>query len=422
MLSREENELLTRVGPGTPMGALFRRFWLPAMMASELPGPDCPPVRLRLLGEDLVAFRDSSGRVGVLGALCAHRCAPLFFGRNEANGLRCVYHGWKYDVTGQCVDMPNEPPESNFKHKVQQRAYPVREAGQVLWVYMGPPDRVPPLPDLEWLHLPPEHVYVHKRLQECNYLQNLEGELDSSHVSFLHARWDGYFGPAGHPLFGDTAPRFQVLETDYGLLIGARRDAEDDSYYWRITQFLLPSYTIIPPRPGAFLDFTAAIPVDDENMIGLTIGWRPDRPLDGEDRAKIESWDWVYPEVEPGSFRTVRNQANDYQLDREMQRTVSFTGIKGLRDQDAAVQEGMGAICDRTQEHLGSADAGVIQARRLLLRLVRELQQGQEPHAAEHGELYGVRAVQIILKRGVPFQEGAKEALIATAPGPGATE
>jgi phthalate 4,5-dioxygenase oxygenase subunit len=406
MLSREENERLTRVGPGTPMGELFRRFWLPAMLSTELPEPDCPPVRLRLLGEDLVAFRDTSGRAGVLAAHCPHRGASLFFGRNEECGLRCVYHGWKFDVEGRCVDMPNEPPESNFKDKVRQRAYPAREAGKVVWVYMGPSDLLPELPQLEWTLVPDDHVYAHKRIQDCSWLQNLEGELDSSHISFLHR--DTRLSALPLFVFNEGAPRFTVLPTDYGLLVGAQRRESETTDYWRLTQFLLPSYTMIPAVPEKFIDFTAAIPIDDEHMIGLTVAWRPDRPLSEADVARIETWDYVYSEVDPKTFRPVRNRENDYLIDRSIQKTVSFTGIKGVRDQDHAVQEGMGAIVDRTTEHLGSADAAVIQARRLLLRLLDELEQGQEPYAASHGATYRVRSAVFNLERSASFEEAAQ--------------
>ena len=190
MLTREENELLTRVGPGTPMGALMRCYWLPALLAEELPAPDCPPVRVRLLGEDLVGFRDSEGRVGLLGAHCPHRGASLYFGRNEECGLRCVYHGWKFDVTGQCVDMPSEPPESSFKQKVRPTAYPCVEKGGVIWTYMGPPAEQPPLVDLEWIRAPAGHCHVSKTYQECNYLQGIEGGVDTAHSSFLHRMMD----------------------------------------------------------------------------------------------------------------------------------------------------------------------------------------------------------------------------------------
>src|SRR4051794_33699126 len=182
MLSKEDNELLTRVGPGTPTGELLRRYWQPALLAAELPEPDGAPLRVRLLGEDLVAFRDTSGQVGLLGAHCPHRGASLFFGRNEECGLRCVYHGWKFDVTGQCVDMPSEPPESNFKDKIHHIAYPCAERGGVIWAYLGPSSPVPPLPALEWINLPPEQRFQAKRMQYCNWVQALEGDIDQSHV------------------------------------------------------------------------------------------------------------------------------------------------------------------------------------------------------------------------------------------------
>jgi phthalate 4,5-dioxygenase len=407
MLSLEENELLTRVGPGTAMGRLFRRFWVPAMLSSELPGPDCPPMRLRLLGEDLVAFRDSQGRAGVLGAHCPHRGASLFFGRNEECGLRCVYHGWKFDVAGHCVDMPNEPPESNFRDKVRQTAYPVHEAGKMLWVYMGPPETRCEPPRLEWTLVPDSHVYVHKRLQDCSWLQNLEGEVDSSHISFLH-RDLAISGALPSFVFQEGAPRFTVLGTDYGLLIGAQRRETDTTDYWRLTQFLLPSYTMIPAVPGKFIDFTAAIPIDDEHMMGFTVAWRPDRPLSDEDVSRIESWNYVYSEVDARTFLPVRNRDNEYQLDRGAQRTTSFTGIRGVRDQDAAVQEGMGPIVNRSAEHLGSADAAVIQTRRLLLRLLDDLDAGSEPYAAQHPEAYRVRSAVFNLPTGAAFETAAE--------------
>jgi len=408
MLSQEENELITRVGPGTPMGEVFRRFWLPAMLSSELTEPDCPPVRLRLLGEDLVAFRDTNGRPGVLAANCPHRGASLFFGRNEECGLRCVYHGWKFDVDGNCVDMPNEPPESNFKHKVQARAYPARDAGKVIWVYMGPHRPAPELPRLEWTLVPDENVYAHKRFQDCSWLQNVEGEVDSSHISFLHRSTGRNLGDATDVVQTQGAPRFSVLPTDYGLLIGAQRSASESTDYWRMTQFLLPSYTMIPARPGAYIDFTGAVPVDDDHMIGFTVAWRPDRPLSAEDVAKIESWDYVYAEVDQRTFRPVRNRENDYLIDRQVQRTESYTGIKGIRDQDHAVQEGMGPIVDRTAEHLGSADTAVIQVRRLLLSLVADVQAGREPYAAQHPEAYRVRSGDGMLPRDASFEEIAR--------------
>src|SRR5687768_12456950 len=229
---KEDNEILTHVGPGTVMGNLLRQYWIPALLSSELPDPDSDPMRLRLLGEDLIAFRDSSGRVGMLAANCAHRGASLFFGRNEEHGLRCVYHGWKYDVTGQCVDMPSEPPESTFKERIRATAYPCVERAGVVWTYMGPPERQGPPPDFEWARAPESHVAVNKAIASCNYLQAMEGNFDSSHISYLHRRLRD-LRPGGDPAdpsrpglslnARDRAPQYTVVETDYGLMLAARR-------------------------------------------------------------------------------------------------------------------------------------------------------------------------------------------------------
>ena len=186
MLTPQDNERLTRVGAGTPMGNLYRRYWLPAAISSALPENDGAPLRVRLLGEDLIAFRDSNGDVGLVGAFCPHRRAPMFFGRNEECGLRCVYHGWKFDRAGECVDMPSEPPDSLFKTKVRIESYPVWEGGGIVWTYMGPPELQPAPPDFEFVRAPATHAYVTRTVEDCNYLQALEGGLDSTHISFLH--------------------------------------------------------------------------------------------------------------------------------------------------------------------------------------------------------------------------------------------
>ncbi|HLH23195.1 MAG TPA: Rieske 2Fe-2S domain-containing protein [Chloroflexota bacterium] len=423
MLSREENELLTRVGPGTAMGALLRRYWLPALLAEEVPRPDDPPVRVRLLGEDLVAFRDTAGRVGLLGAHCPHRGASLFFGRNEECGLRCVYHGWKFDVTGRCVDMPSEPEESTFKDRVRATAYPCVERGGVIWAYLGPGDCTPALPRLEWTLVPASHRYVHKRFQACNYLQNVEGEVDSAHVSFLHRRLapDGQAAGSGQTLLAratDGAPVFTVQETAYGLAIGARRSWDQHQYYWRVTQFLMPTYTMIPSEADAPISFTAAVPVDDTRTAGYTVSWRPDRPLTDADVARIESWTGIYSEVDPRTYQPLANRANDYRLDREKQRHESFTGIKGIRDQDLAVQEDQfgGPLADRTREHLGSSDTAVIALRQRLLRAVRALQRGEGPPETLDGEAYRIRSAALLLPRSAPFAAAARAGQISPQP------
>jgi phenylpropionate dioxygenase-like ring-hydroxylating dioxygenase large terminal subunit len=428
MLSREDNALLTQVGPGTPMGALLRHFWQPFALTSELPHADSDPIRVRLLGEDLVAFRDTNNQVGLLQANCPHRGASLFFGRNEEAGIRCVYHGWKFAADGACVDMPNEPAESDFREKVRATAYSAIEKGGVVWAYLGPRATQPPLPELEWTNVPESHRYVTKRIQHCNYLQNVEGEVDSSHVSFLHSKQNSAADSAGIKpddlrstlpdyMARDRAPRFFVLPTDYGMLIGARRDAESDSFYWRITQFLMPTYTMIPSPVGTPVSFTGATPIDDQRMMGFTVTWHPDRPLTESERAQIESWLGVHTEVDPRTFIPLRNRDNDYRVDRAYQRSGrSYTGIRGIREEDLAVQESMGDVCDRTTEHLGSADLAVIAMRRRLLEAVHALhERGEAPYEARNADAYRVRSAALVLPRDVEWHQGAASALAASA-------
>jgi nitrite reductase/ring-hydroxylating ferredoxin subunit len=421
VLSREENELLVRTGPGTPMGEYLRRYWQPVLGASELPAPDCPPVRVGVLGERLVAFRDSEGQLGLLDELCPHRRASLFLGRNEECGLRCVYHGWKFDVDGQCVDMPNEPPEYEFKRRMRTRAYPVREWGGLVWAYLGPRETMPDLPQFEWTLVPKEHRFVSKRWQDSNYLQAVEGGIDSSHVSFLHSTIQRPGAGVAQTLgvqsytWRDRAPRFSVGKTDYGLVIGARRDAEEDTYYWRITQFLLPTATIIPARHDgrAPLNGHFWVPIDDDNCWNFSVTWLPERPLSPEQIADLESGNSIHAGVDSATFRPFRNKDNGYLLDREAQRSFSFTGIQGVSEQDAAVQESMGRIVDRTLEHLGTSDTAVIAARRLLLREARDLAKGVEPHAATHPSVFRVRSGDMVLKRDVPFEGAIQEQMLA---------
>lgn len=400
MLSREDNDTLCRVGPGTPMGELFRRYWLPALLASELPRPDGDPVRLRLLGEDLVAFRDSSGRVGVLGDHCPHRGASLYFGRNEEHGLRCVYHGWKFDVNGACVDMPNERPESNFRHRVRHASYPAAESGDLVWVYLGPPGLKPELPRFEWATVPSSHRHVAKWLQETNWAQGMEGEIDTSHVSFLHRFMD----PAAAPytravrtalMARDGRPKIQLKATDYGFTYGARRTIGDGTYYWRVTQWLLPMYSLIPTAEYP-IQGRAWVPIDDEHTWTFGYEYNPDRALTPEEVAAIESGETFPPRLIPGTFKPLANKSNDYLIDREKQRTHNYTGIWGVNEQDRSLQESMGPIFDRSREHLGTADLAVIQARRILLQAARDLQDGKPPITPYQGDLYRVRSYDTV--------------------------
>src|SRR5918996_300294 len=251
MLRKEQNDLLTQTGPGTPGGQLFRSYWIPALLSEELPENDCPPVRVKLLFERLIAFRDSQGRYGLMDEFCAHRGVSLWFARNEESGLRCAYHGWKYDVTGQCIEVPSEPEHSRFCEKVKLTSYPLVKTGDVLWTHMGNPPNRPDLPEFEFVRVPPEQTYTSKRWQESNWLQALEGGIDSSHVSWLHSgglRDDPLFkGSKGNEYnMGDMEPFFEVAEASGGLFIGARRNAEPGTYYWRGTPRGRARFSILP--------------------------------------------------------------------------------------------------------------------------------------------------------------------------------
>ena len=421
MFTAEENERLTRVGPGTPMGEVFRRYWIPALLPEELPEADCPPVRVRLLGEDLIAFRDTNGKIGILDRFCPHRRVDLFFGRNEECGLRCVYHGWKFDVAGNVVDMPAEPANSPMRDEVKIKSYPAVEWGGLIWTYMGDPAFMPDRPpELEWGLVPSTHRMIGKRLQENNYAQGVEGGIDSSHVGILHSllspREEGKtfsdrqtaVDPRLSYLARDTAPKFFVRPSDYGMLIGARRKASEEEFYWRITQFLAPFYTMIAPRgPGAPIAGHAWVPIDDYNTWTYTMYWSPDKPMsemEGLDSAKVN-----VPVMDDGSYRPIDNRSNNYGIDRQRQADSSSTGIIGIGLQDSAVQETMGAIVDRSREMLGSGDAAIVAWRKIMLGLTNELEQSGALPQPHKPEIYRVRSAGVVLPRGVDFEEGARE-------------
>ncbi len=417
MLSKEENELLTRVGPGTPMGDLMRQYWIPMLLSSELAEPDGPPLRMRLLGEELIAFRDTNGRVGLLAANCAHRGASLFFGRNEEAGLRCVYHGWKYDVTGKCVDMPSEPPESTFKDRVRQRAYPCTEKGGVIWTYMGPRSEPPPLPQLEWMSVPEENRILTPFLRECNWMQALEGDIDTAHLYFLHARLDPTADERTNGVFHqDRHPKLDIHETKYGVYYGARREENDNEYYWRITQFMFPFHTYFPPGGFPGVPGHIWVPLDDENTMVWSLGYSPDKPVEPRDRARAGSGGQFLPATSHplGRRRLAANASNDYMIDREAQRTVSFTGIPTIPLQDQAMTESMGAIVDRTQEHLGSTDAMIIKVRHRLIEAARALRdEGVIPPCVDNPEWYAVRSASLVLPKQAKWEQETEEILKA---------
>ncbi|HUZ76311.1 MAG TPA: Rieske 2Fe-2S domain-containing protein [Chloroflexota bacterium] len=419
MLSVEDNTLITRVGPGTPMGSLMREYWLPGLLSSELPQPDGDPLRVMLLGEQLIAFRDSNGTVGLLQNSCPHRGASLFFGRNEECGLRCVYHGWKFDAAGTCVDMPNEPAESNFKHKVRALAYPCLERGGIVWVYMGPRSSPPPLPDLEANMLPEGEWSVNATQRECNWLQALEGDIDTSHFGFLHmgaqkpeAQQEGTFS---HYALADRAPKYEVVDTDGGVMYGAYRDGRPGEDYWRVAQFILPFYTM-PPQGvlGRKVIARCWVPMDDQHIFFVTMSPRRGmpRPPGGQgqgfgSRLLPNSTDWF------GRFRLQANAANDYEIDREVQRrnegTNGYTGINGIGLQDQAVTESMGPVYDRSHEHLGTSDSMIIRVRRRLLDAARALGDGGAiPPGVDTPAVYQVRAGGTFLPKGVDWVQATQ--------------
>ena len=414
MISREDNEALTRTGAGTLMGDLFRRYWLPALHSSEIPKPDCAPVRVKLLGEALISFRDSSGKVGLLDEFCAHRGVSLWFGRNEDCGLRCPYHGWKYDVTGQCVELPSEGPDGPMRKRMKLKSYPCLELGGVVWTYLGPPALRPEPPGIEWAHVPPARRYVSKRLQESNYLQAMEGGIDSSHVSFLHGaalKRDPLFkGSKGNEYnLRDSMPEFDVVDFPGGLLIGARRNAERGRYYWRITPWVLPTHTIIPPRAGHPLGAHVWVPIDDQHCWAWSINYHPRRSLKASELKAMRSGKGIHVKYLPGSFLPLQNRRNDYLIDRTSE---NFSGVEGIAMQDASLQESMGPIQDRTRENLCPTDRGIVMARKKLL----EAAQAARDSRAVPGLLAAeqrVRSCSIELPREQHFKEHARHGLFA---------
>jgi phthalate 4,5-dioxygenase oxygenase subunit len=419
MLRQQQNETVTQTGAGTPMGNLFRRHWLPALLAEELPANDCPPVRVKLLSERLVAFRDSLGRYGLIDEFCAHRGVSLWFGRNEDCGLRCPYHGWKFDVAGQCIDVPSEPAESGFARKIKLKSYPLVERGGILWAYLGPVEHTPPLPEWEFAMVPAEQRFVSKRFQECNWLQAMEGGIDSSHVSWLHRdniNKDPLFkGAQGNKYnMADMKPVFEVVESPGGLYIGARRNAEDGKYYWRITQWVMPSFTMIPPRGGHTVHGHFWIPIDDENCWAWSYDFHPTRRITDAEREAMKVGKGIHVLNVPGTYRPVANKDNDYLINREAQRRGdTYSGVEGIAMQDASLQESMGPVVDRTKENLVSTDNGIIMARHRLLRAAKALAEKDATPPGVELAHQRVRSAAVILPQDQPFKDAARDALVS---------
>ncbi len=419
MLKPEDNERITRVGPGTPMGILQRRYWLPAALASELPERDGAPLRVRLLGEDLIAFRASDGKVGLVDAYCPHRRAPMFFGRNEDCGLRCVYHGWKFDTAGNCVDMPSEPPDSLFKSKVNIAAYPTWEGGGLIWTYMGPPETMPPPPDYELVRAPDTHRYVSKTYEECNWLQALEGGLDTSHSSFAHNLniKDKTFLRSQ-----DTAPRLEVEKTDYGYSYAGIRTVRGEQYV-RAYHYVMPAQQMrgrVSGRKGGMepvptINGHIWVPIDDHTtyVYNWMYSYTPEIPITPEYAMYAETNYGRGPEDLLEGYRLKKNMRNDYMIDRELQRTTTFTGIEGVNTQDMALQEGMGAVVDRSKEHLGTSDRAIIVMRQLLMEAMQAAERGETVRGSDTSTYSRVRAVDLTIPLVAEWREALKDELVA---------
>lgn len=389
MLTSRENELLCRVEGDAPMGQLMRRHWVPALLSEQLSEPDGKPVRVRLFGEDLVAFRDSEGRIGVLSEYCPHRKASLVYARNEECGLRCLYHGWKFDIEGNVVDMPSEPGQSRFAEKVKHTSYPTREAGGFVWVYMGPADAMPEFEAPPWAPTPSARVSIARIDIGCNWAQVMEGQIDSAHSSSLHssdmkpARVDGAKSTDGGWLrpSTDKSPRIQVQLTNYGMRYAAIRrpllNAETHDYV-RITTFVAPFTALIPPN-NAYNIASVIVPKDDNSSYFNFIAWS-DEPGGGINQ---EAWR-KFLSAQIGidideDYRNLRTRDNNYLQDRHAMKLGNFTGIKGIPNQDIAMWESMGPIADRTSERLGASDIAIVQFRRVMIDAAMKFEAGNDP-------------------------------------------
>jgi nitrite reductase/ring-hydroxylating ferredoxin subunit len=401
MLTAEENEVLCRVGPGTPMGTVLRRYWTPAFQLGDLPAPDCPPIRVTVLGENFVAFRDTNGRLGFLDELCCHRGASLTLGRVEGCGIRCLYHGWKYAVDGTIMETPNLATPT-FRERVKHGAYPVRESGGLGWVYLGPPDTEPPFPEFPWAGAEPDELAVSEMIMDCNWMQVQEGSIDSSHVAILHLdtlatmgagpRSVGSFDFAGEPWdldmpvpgrgggggprpgvwpSDDNAPRIEVENTPFGFHYAAIRDVsgEPGKKFVRVTAFVMPYTAMIGGSPGAVI----VVPRDDYTCSSIGVFRVPKGAGLGRRSSGVDPAVWG---PEPAN-RRIKLPPQDREA---MASGQSFAGFRGgNRIQDSAVQMSSGPMYDRAKEHLVPADLAIIRLRRLLADSVRLVEEGQAP-------------------------------------------
>jgi phthalate 4,5-dioxygenase oxygenase subunit len=398
MLNQADNELLTRVGPGTPMGAMLREYWVPACRSAKLEA-DGAPERVRLFGEDFVAFRATDGRVGFLQQGCPHRCASLALGRNEANGLRCIFHGWKFSVEGKCVDAPTEPAEqrAKFAESVPVRSHPTHEAGGLVWVYMGAKETPPRFPDYEFTSLPDDQIQPTRGIIRTNWLQGLEALLDSAHVTFLHSSNLGsdqgraYFKAESDYMLNDGAPTFEFIDQPYGFREGAIRD-EGEMSYARVREVSLPFFSFIPSSPKGARIVCCSIPIDDVTTAQWYIAYDTEAPLNFSIMTSFgqTSGDPDFFNADMGGPETMWKQ------DRAAMKEGHWSGITGRGNayEDFVVQESMGAIVDRSQEYLGTCDRVIYRARRMLLDAVNRFAETGELSFADEGiDFSAIRAV-----------------------------
>jgi nitrite reductase/ring-hydroxylating ferredoxin subunit len=405
MLSHEDNELLTRVGPQTPMGELLRRFWFPVLLAEELAEPDSDPIRIKVLGEYFVGFRDTSGRLGLLDARCPHRGADLSYGFNEENGLRCPRCFWKFDVDGNLVDLPLEPEDSPLWKQVKAPAFKAQDFGGLIWAYLGPQDDIPDVPEFEWTRVTSEQRHVSRFLVECNYMQGVEGGLDASRVAALRKA-----GALDVDLITaeDVSHIVETRSTDYGLLIATALDADGNvNPDLQVTHWLMPFYTTAPADAGGVLEGVAWVPMDDESTMAFAVTYNPKRQLSKKMLNDIRLGKRVHPQLTEGTLRRARNKENGYQeRKRKDGRFVGFAErFKTTFEMAVACQESMGTIVDRSQETLGPNDVAVEGARKMLMTAAVDLMEGTVPVIVHKGEAYRVRSYAGELRRDVPFDE-----------------
>ena len=413
MLTGEENDMLTQTGPGTPMGDLFRRHWIPALLSDEIPGADCTPARVQILGETLIAFRDTDGNPGLVDAYCPHRGAPMFFGRNEECGLRCVYHGWKFDVNGVCTDLPNSPEGETYKDKVTIAAYPAWDKGGIIWAYMGPKDRIPPKPTFEWLDVPEDQRYLRKYLLGCNYFQAVEGDYDPSHVQFLHSTLDNNVSNPGRRFGAGVANPFanrthqDFIDTPYGVMNVSIMSTSDGGQQANIGHFYMPSYSSAGIAGPDVYSSNMRIPIDDESCHLFRLRWSYN-PFTEAQIHEDKYGGYTFPDQIPGTFRAVENKDNDYKIDRVAQKNYSYSGIRAFPIQDLAlVEDQWGPRADRRLEHLVTADESIIHVRRRLLDAARALMEGQEPTGPSNPDSYRVHTARVT----VPGTMGRQEVI-----------